>query len=218
MGRFRNPESFDVLSDLLEVEQDHYVRMEIILSIGRIGSERAVGFLRRWVDDQELGSEAVKGLADARSEPATLILLELLAIAHQHSPVAAHLLSQRQERRAIPLLVKLQTATEFQLHQFRPYWGGVIAEFGTVEAFEALKDLVSNSDKQIRSGAIEGLSTLAFNGGKERSIKSAARKLLEKAKEVEVDAELGSRIQTLLEIIPVGGGRVEMKTEPSPFS
>lgn len=201
MGRIRTPESFETLCGFLKTEQDHYVRMELIESIGRTGGDAAVDFLLPWIDDEELGSDAAHAIARMPSEKPTKISLNLLSIGHQFALAVAHHLSQRSENRAIPHLVKLMTYPDFASHDFRPYWGQTIAQFGNIEAFEALRPLTTDPDIQIRASAFRGMGFLAFSA-KNASIKSSARELLERALRSEAESELRAAIQLSLDILP----------------
>ena len=188
-----------------KTEQDHYVRMEIIHSIGRAGGDTAVEFLRAWIEDEELGSEATHAIASMSSEIPTQISLQLLSIGHAFAPAVAHRLGQRCENRAIPHLVKLMIESNFAMHPFRPYWGSTIAVFGNMEAFKALQPLTADPDVQIRSSALNGMGLLAFSA-KSAAIKSSARELLERALQNEVDSELRAAIQLSLDILPKPNG------------
>ena len=205
MGRIRTPDSFETLCGLIKTEQDHYVRMEIIHSIGRAGGDTAVEFLRAWIEDEELGSEATHAIASMSSEIPTQISLQLLSIGHAFAPAVAHRLGQRCENRAIPHLVKLMIESNFAMHPFRPYWGSTIAVFGNMEAFKALQPLTADPDVQIRSSALNGMGLLAFSA-KSAAIKSSARELLERALQNEVDSELRAAIQLSLDILPKPNG------------
>jgi hypothetical protein len=212
MGRIRSPESFAALRQLLQTEEDHYVRMEIVDSIGRIGGDDALEFLKPYVDHAELGSEALHAIARIRSESATEFLLKLLAEGHQHAP--SYVLSQRGEVRAIPLMVTLLTASEFQAHRHRPYWGQEIACFGNAEALEALRPLVSHPDIVVRRSAYNGLTLIAFNTAKQVPVKAESREVLERCLLTEPDAQLRALLQTSLEITRKGGVQID----PSPFT
>lgn len=213
MGRIRTPGSFEALCGLLKTEQDHYVRMEIIESIGRVGGDSAIDFLLPWIDDEELGSEAAHAIASMPSEEPTNISLNLLSAGHQFAPAVAHHLSQRCENRAIPHLVKLMTDPAFASQNFRPYWGQTIAEFGNIEAFEALRPLTTDPDIQIRTSALKGMEFLAF-AAKKTAIKSSARELLERALRSEAESELRAAIQLSLDILPKPTGKPASKSEP----
>jgi cell wall assembly regulator SMI1 len=213
MGRIRTLESFEALRGFLNTEQDHYVRMEIIESIGRVGGDTAIDFLLPWVDDGELGSEAAHAIASMPSEEATNSSLNLLSAGHQFAPAVAHLLSQRCENRAIPHLVKLMTDPEFASQDFRPYWGQTIAEFGNIEAFEALRPLTTHSDIQIRTGALKGMGFLAF-AAKKAATKSSARQLLERALQTEAESDLRADIQLSLDILPKHNAKPVNKSDP----
>jgi HEAT repeat protein/cell wall assembly regulator SMI1 len=201
LGRIRTPESFQTLCDLLKTEQDHYVRMEIINSIGKAGGDNAFDFLQPWIDDTELAPEAVHAIAAMSAEKATNIALNLLATGNQYAAAVAYELGKRSENRAIPILVKLMTDPEFASHNHRLYWGTTIAYFGNTEAFEALRPLAADPDIQIRTCAFEGIGHLAF-GAKKATIKSAARELLERGLQTETDNSLRERIQLSLDILP----------------
>ncbi|HSH94484.1 MAG TPA: HEAT repeat domain-containing protein [Roseimicrobium sp.] len=201
MGRIRTAESFHALCELLKAEQDHYVRMEIIESLGRVGGDAAVDFLLPWIDDEELGSNAAHAIATMTSERAANVSLNLLSAGHQHAPVMAYPLSQRCENRAIPHLAKLMTRPEFTSHHFRPYWGQTIAEFGNIEAFEALRPFTTHPDIQVRTSAFNGIGHLAF-AAKKTTIKSNARELLGRALQTEAEPELRRAIQLSLDILP----------------
>ena len=207
MGRIRTPESFETLCDLLKTEQDHYVRMEIIESIGRVGGEAAIGFLLPWIDDEKLGRHAAHAIASMPFERATNISLNLLSAGHQYAPSVAYILSQRCENRAIPHLVKLMTDPEFDSQHHRPYWGGDIATFGNIEAFEALRPFTKHPDIQIRASAFRGIGLLAF-AAKKAVIKSDARELLERSLQSEPDANLRATIQSSLDILPKRGDKI----------
>ncbi|MDB6058460.1 MAG: hypothetical protein JWO95_2304 [Verrucomicrobiales bacterium] len=207
LGRIRTVESFQTLCDLLKTEQDHYVRMEIIESIGRAGRESAVDFLSSWTDDEELGSNAAHAIATMTSEKAATASLRLLAAGHQHAPVVAYPLSQRCENRAIPQLVQLMTHPDSGPQHFHLYWGDAIAEFGNVEAFEALLPFATHPDIKIRTSAFRGIGLLAF-AAKKAVIKSSARELLERSLQTETDSALREAIQRSLDILPKRGGKI----------
>ena len=201
MGCIRTPESFEALCGFLKTEQDHYVRMEIIESIGRAGGDAAADFLLPWIDDEEIGSEAAHAIGRMPTEKPTNISLNLLSTGHQHAPVVAHLLTARCENRAIPHLVKLMTHPEFASHRFRPCWGEQIAHLGNTEALEALRPLTTDADIEIRTSAFKGIGFLAF-AAKTAAIKSNAREVLERALQSEAQSELRAAIQLSLDILP----------------
>jgi hypothetical protein len=95
--------------------------------------------------------------------------------------------------------VKLMTDPEFASQNFRPYWGETIANFGNIEAFEALCPLTTHPDTQIRTSAFNGIGFLAF-AAKTTAIKSNARELLERA--LQTESELRAAIQWSLDILP----------------
>jgi hypothetical protein len=212
MGRIRSPESLHVLREMIETEEDRYVRMEIMKSIGRVGGDDALEFLKRYVDHREHGSDAVHAISLIRSESATEFLLKLLAEGHEYAP--GYALSQRGEMRAVPLLVRLLTANEFRAHPHRPYWGDDIACFGTVEALEALRSLVTHPEIIVRRSALNGLTALAFNGAKQASVKTQAREVLEQCLQSETDPQVRTHIETSLQIIGNRGALID----PSPFT
>ena len=93
------------------------------------------------------------------------------------------------------------TDPDFASQNFRPYWGQTIAQFGNIEAFEALRPLATDPDIQIRTSALQGMGFLAF-AAKRTSIKSSARELLERALQSEAESELRAAIQLSLDILP----------------
>jgi hypothetical protein len=187
--------------------------MEIILSIGRAGGDAAIDFLLPWIDDEELGSEAAHAIASMPSEKATNISLNLLSAGHEFAAAVAHHLSQRCENRAIPYLVKLMTDPGFATLYFRPFWGQTIAEFGNLEAFEALRPFTTDPHIPIRTSAFKGIGFLAF-AAKKTAIKTSARELLERALRSETESELRAAIQLSLDILPKRTGMPASKSDP----
>jgi hypothetical protein len=206
MGRIRSPESFATLRDLLKTEQDHYVRMESVVSIGRIGGDPAIEFLMEWVtNNEEIRSDAVRALARIPDEKATLFVLKLLAQGDESAFGIVYDLSLRNETRAIPHAINLMTNPRFKADRDRPYWGECIAAFGNMEALEALRPFIKHDDETVRQSALSGLVTLAHTA-KQTKAKLQARELVENSLATESDPKIRATIQPYLDVLAKRAG------------